>query len=446
MNPKPIGITALFILGAIITGYILVHKDENGSSNNALVTVNDIHALTPMPVDFTMPDNRFGIPDYNLHAINGVVHRNENLNVILTRYGITPLTIYKLARRSKGVFNVHHIQPGHAYHLFESSDTLHTPEYFVYENSPVNFVVFRFGDSLKVRLGNQHIRYVTHTASGIVHSSLYETMADNDLNPDLAGALADIFAWQIDFYHIQNGDRFKIVYTVETVNGRTIGLGYILAASIISGNNSYYAFRYVNGKKVGYYDQDGNSLRKAFLKAPLKYSYISSRFSRHRYHPILHRYMPHLGVDFAAPTGTPVHSVGDGVIEVARYNKWDGNYIKIRHNSVYQTEYLHLNRFARGIHRGVAVKQGQLIGYVGSTGLATGPHLDFRYWKNGREVNPLTLKIPSAHPIKPDKMPAFITLMEPLKTELDTLPISKPGTGKFVEADHAKHPVQVISP
>lgn len=446
MYLKHIGITSVFILGMIILGYIILHNDTSPSGENSLVTLNDVESVSLVPADLTIPDNRFGIPDYNLMRINGTVQRNETLHTILSKYGVEPQTVLKLVQQSKGVFNVRHIKPGHIYHVYEDIDSLHTPEYFVYEETPVNYVVFKFRDSTGVYTGKQHIHYVTHTASGIIRSSLFETMEENDLDPYMADALADIFAWQIDFYHLRKEDRFKVIYTDKIVNGEAIGLGYIKAASFQSGNITYYAFRFDNGKRVSYYDQDGNSLRKAFLKAPLKYSYISSRFSRHRYHPILHRYMPHLGVDFAAPTGTPVHSVGDGVIEIARYNKWDGNYIKIRHNSVYQTEYLHLNHFAHGIHPGVHVKQGQLIGYVGSTGLATGPHLDFRYWKNGREVNPLTLKIPPSHPIKPKNMPDYTGEIKPLQAELNSISFNNGKNDNLVETRQMNQSVEVIMP
>jgi murein DD-endopeptidase MepM/ murein hydrolase activator NlpD len=205
------------------------------------------------------------------------------------------------------------------------------------------------------------------------------------------------------------------------IDGTSIGIGSIKAAYFKHNGKDYYAFAYDQNGEKGYFDLNGQSLKKAFLKAPLKYRRISSRFSYHRYHPVLHRYLPHLGVDFAAPTGTPVHAVGDGVIEVASYNRGNGRYIKIRHNNIYETEYLHLSRFARGIHRGKTVSQGQLIGYVGSTGLATGPHLDYRIWKNGREVNPLKTDLPSSDPVEKKNMDSYKQHMALLLSGLNSI-------------------------
>jgi len=211
--------------------------------------------------------------------------------------------------------------------------------------------------------------------------------------------LSEIYAWTIDFFGLQNGDRFKVIYEEQYVDSATLGIDRILAASFYSEGKIYYAIPFKQDGKEDFFDEEGNSLRKAFLKAPLRFSHISSRFSNSRYHPILKIRRPHHGVDYAAPTGTPVHAIGDGKVIAKGYNGQSGNRVKIRHNSIYTTAYSHLSRYGKGIHVGAMVKQGQVIGYVGKTGLATGPHLDFRFYKYGKPVDPLKVKAPSVSPI-----------------------------------------------
>ncbi len=363
----------------------------------------------------------YGLEDDGMHIVSGKIKRRQNLANLLDKYDVSSRTVYELARSAHGVFNVRSIRPGHAFRLYLSNDSVQTAKHLVYEENPIDYVVFDLTKPYHVYAGHRKVTEVTNEASGVIESSLYLTLSQNDIDPALAEKLADVFAWQIDFYHLRKGDQFKIIYTRKMIDGNTIGIGTIKAAYFDQDNHPYYAFRFEQNNKYDYFDLNGNSLRKAFLKAPLRYTYISSRFSYHRYHPVLHRYMPHLGVDFAAPRGTPVHAVGDGVIEVSRYSRYDGNYIKIRHNSEYQTEYLHLNHFAKGIHPGVHVTQGQLIGYVGSTGLATGPHLDYRIWKNGREVNPLKIDLPSSNPIKEENRTDYNQHMALLLSDLNAI-------------------------
>ncbi len=300
----------------------------------------------------------YGLDDDGMHIISGKIKRNQNLANLLGQYDVNSRTVYELTKSAHGVFNVRSIRPGHAFRLYLRDDSVQTVKHLVYEENPIDYVVFDLTKPYHVYTGRRKVAEVTNEATGVIESSLYLTLSQNNIDPALAEKLADVFAWQIDFYHLQKGDQFKILYTRKMIDGNPIGIGTIKAAIFVQDGHPYYAFRFKQNDKYDYFDLNGNSLRKAFLKAPLKYKYISSRFSYHRYHPVLHRYMPHLGVDFAAPRGTPVHSVGDGVIEVSKYSRYDGNYIKIRHNSEYQTEYLHLNHFARGIHPGVHVYPG----------------------------------------------------------------------------------------
>jgi murein DD-endopeptidase MepM/ murein hydrolase activator NlpD len=243
------------------------------------------------------------------------------------------------------------------------------------------------------------------------------------VNPVLAIELSDIYAWAIDFFGIQKGDRYKVIYDELYVEDKFAGFGKIHAAVFENMGVSVKAYYFTSGSQSGYFDSEGNSLRKAFLKAPLNFSRISSRYSHSRMHPVLKYRRPHLGVDYAAPRGTPVYSIGDGVVVKKAYQKSGGGYyLTIKHNSVYTSQYMHLNGYARGMAPGVRVTQGQLIGYVGKTGLATGPHLDFRIYKNGSPVDPLRVKAPPVEPVSEENKPAFIHLRDSLGKQLDAIP------------------------
>lgn len=239
------------------------------------------------------------------------------------------------------------------------------------------------------------------TFTGIVETSLWESAALSGMEPELIVELTEIFAWQIDFSReVRKGDKWRLVVEEKIVEGKSIGWGYILAAQYSNDGETYTGIRFpADDPMASYYQEDGTSLRRMFLKSPLKFGRVSSGFSRRRFHPILKTNRPHLGVDYAAPTGTPVRAVGDGKVIFAARNGGSGKMIKIRHNSIYSTAYLHLNGYAKGIRKGASVKQGQNIGYVGSTGLATGPHLHFSFYKRGRYVDPLRMKFPSSKPV-----------------------------------------------
>lgn len=390
--------TILVIVSWSVSGFTSTNKPRNTGQ----VGLQDIEPQWPDSMPASVPRDRYGVPVRNWIRVDANVSRNDRLADILVRYGLSPAGIHRLVLQSRGTFDMKSIRPGHDYRLYLDQDSV--IHYLAYHIDPVDYVVFKTQDSLTVYTGTRSITSRPCIASGTIRSSLSGALSAEHLDPSLAGQLAEIFAWQVDFYHLQKGDHFRFIYDEQYVEGKPVGAGPILAVLFSHRGETFYAYRYDQNGKHGYFDESGNSLRKAFLKAPLKYTRISSRFSLHRYHPILHRNMPHLGVDFAAPTGTPIHSTGDGVIEVAGYSKYNGNWVKIRHNSIYETGYLHMSHIAKGIHPGVHVKQGQLIGYVGSTGLATGPHVCYRFWKNGVQVNALKVRIPPSHPIKSENL------------------------------------------
>ena len=316
-------------------------------------------------------------------------------------------SISDLVQASKGIFDVRKIIPGKKYNTFTSSDTTALLKYFVYEKDPVNYVVFNLDDSLKVFAGKKEIISKRSFKSAVIDNSLYMTLMEDDTSPELAIKLSKIFAWQIDFYHIQKGDNFKVIFEEQYVDSQFVGIGKIYGAYFNHYNKDYYAIPMIQDSIRQFFDENGNSLRKAFLKAPLEFARISSGFSRNRLHPVLGIHRPHLGVDYAAPVGTPVRSTGDGVVIEAGYSRGNGNYVKIRHNSVYMTEYMHFSRFGKGVRKGSRIKQGQVIGYVGRTGLATGPHLDYRFFVNGKAVNPLKVELPPSHPLKDELRAEF---------------------------------------
>ncbi|MEH0154126.1 peptidoglycan DD-metalloendopeptidase family protein [Limibacter armeniacum] len=366
---------------------------------------------------------RYGIEVDSLEVLDKKINRNETLADILLPYNVSFEAINQIAANSREVFDVRKFRAGGSYTMISERDSIETGKYLIYHVNPVDYVVYELSDSLKVYEGHHEVEIHEKVITAEINSSLYQAMIDAGATPLLANNLSDIFAWQIDFFHIQKGDRFKVVYEEQSVKDKFVGVGEIKSAFFLHAGEEFYAFLYQRPDHEGmeYFDEKGNSLRKAFLKAPLNYARISSRFNRNRFHPVLKRVKPHLGTDYAAPTGTPIQSVGDGVVIAKGYTRGNGNYVKIRHNGTYTTQYLHMSKFAKGMKQGKAVKQGDVIGYVGSTGLATGPHLCFRFWKNGRQVDWLREKMPASEPIEKAYELDYLHHMDTLKQHLDNL-------------------------
>jgi murein DD-endopeptidase MepM/ murein hydrolase activator NlpD len=368
----------------------------------------------------------FGIDLEGFHVEKGKIRPNQFLADILLPYNISYARIAALAEKSKRSFDIRRLNAGKNYTLICTNDsTKLTARFFIYEASAVNYVVYDLQDTMDIYMGQRPIDLEEREASGVITSSLYETLMQQDLSPALAMELSDIYAWTIDFYRIQKQDFFKIIYTVKKVNGEAVGIDEIKAALFNHEDEPYYAFQFEQEEKMDYFDETGNSLRKAFLQAPLKFSRMTSGYTKRRFHPVQKRWKAHLGTDYAAPTGTPIMAVGDGVVTEARYKTYNGNYVKIKHNSTYTTQYLHMSKIASGVKPGTRVRQGQTIGYVGSTGLATGPHVCYRFWKNGQQVDHRREKIPPSEPIKPAYEDAFNTHLNAWKERLDSIPLSK---------------------
>ncbi len=408
------GISFKFI---IITSLVLL-----ASCTNSTNTISTDNKKTEQKQDTILPRLLYGINIDSLNVETGIIKKNEVLSDILLRCGINYSTIDYIAKRTKDTFDVRKIKRGNKYTIIKSRDTLPKTLYFIYEISPSKYVLYNLIDTVVAQNGKKEIIAKNTSATGIIKSSLWNSMINNGQDPNLANDLSEIYAWTIDFFDLKKGDIYKIFFTKLFVDGKYIGIGKIKATNFIHQKKSYYAFYFNQNGRGDYFDENGNSLERTFLKAPLKYRRISSRFTNSRYHPILKIRRPHHGVDYAAAAGTPVHSIGDGIIIKTGYQRLGaGRYIKIKHNSIYTTQYAHLRAYAKGIKRGVHVKQGQLIGYVGQTGLATGPHLDFRIFKNGKAINPLKIKSPPAKPIQKKYLPAFDSLVKRYKLILDSI-------------------------
>lgn len=365
---------------------------------------------------------KYGFPIDDFLISTSTIKKNESLSVILSRYNVSYSQIDKIAKKAKDIFDLRKIRLNKKYSILSTKDSLKTAEYFIYENTSTEYIVFDLRDSLSVYKGKKEVTYIRKYVSGNLSSSLWNALVAQKANPYLAIQLSDIYAWTVDFLGVGKGDKYIIIYDEAQVEGKSIGQQEIIAANYYHLGENNYAFKFEGTVNSGYFDKNAGSLQKAFLKAPLRFSRISSHFTNRRFHPVLKRYRAHHGVDYAAPTGTPVHSIGDGLVIKKGYQaRGGGNYLKIKHNSVYTTTYMHLSRFHKGIKVGNRVRQGQTIAYVGSTGLSTGPHLDFRVFKNGTPINPLKLKSPPVAPVGKEKMAEFTSLRNKLLPVLDSL-------------------------
>jgi murein DD-endopeptidase MepM/ murein hydrolase activator NlpD len=364
---------------------------------------------------------KYGIDPANYTLTEGKIKRNQFLADILLPFNVSYAKIAELEAVAKDVFDVRKLRAGYDYTIYTTQDSTSRAEYFVVETGRADYVVYGLGDSVTATKGSKPIEYKLRSAGGVINSSLYLTITENDLSTELAMKLNDIYAWTVDFYRIERGDYFKVLFEEIFVEGEPIGIGKIYAAEFNHRGESFFSYRFEDGELLDYFDNEGESLRKAFLKAPLNFSRISSRYSLKRYHPVQKRWKAHLGTDYAAPTGTPIMTTGDGTVIASAYGKYNGNYVKIRHNSTYTTQYLHMSK--RAVKKGDFVRQGDVIGYVGSTGLATGPHVCYRFWKNGEQVDPYRQELPASEPLPEEYKEEFFVLRDSLSGVLQEVRI-----------------------
>jgi murein DD-endopeptidase MepM/ murein hydrolase activator NlpD len=405
-----LAVLIIFLLRVFSPGLFKISQDENAE----------------IPHEVSPSKYAYGINIDSCILETDHVKRNESMSDILSSYGIHNGVIHELAILSRQEFDVRKIRAGNKYALILANDSLQSPQYFIYEIDPTDYVVYDLKDSLQVYRGTKPVEKVIRTASGIIESSLWNAMIDNGTDPNLANELSEIYAWTIDFFGIQKGDYYQVIYEDQMVEGESIGLGNVLAANFNHYDSDNYAFYFYQNEDWDYFDEEAQSLQRTFLKAPLRFRRISSKFSYSRMHPVLKIRRPHTGVDYAAATGTPVYTIGDGrVIEKGYDRKGGGNYIKIKHNGTYTTVYMHLQGFAKGLTTGKQLKQGDLIGYVGSTGLSTGPHLDFRVYRNGKPIDPLKMESPPAKPVDTAYLDQFHHFKDSLLVEIGDIQVLK---------------------
>lgn len=416
------GITLVIIGLAVYLVGFTASSAEKSKPETFQITLETVNEIEPVP-----DKDRFGfekeVYSYEEHRIK----KNESLYIILRRYDVSPQEIYQISQASSGIANLNRMITGQRYRIYFKDDQ---PVSFVWQPELTRYVTVDWSKDFSINTGEIPVRFVTKEASGVIRSSLYESIVGQGHSPYLGSELAGVFAWQVDFFALRNGDHFKVIYEERYAGDEFVGIGDVKAAEFQHHGQMHRAFFLNHDERRGYFDENGNSLEKELLKAPFRYSQrISSSFSRNRFHPILRENRPHYGTDYAAPTGTPVLSVGEGIVIEAQRRGGNGNIVQIRHNGSYRTAYLHLNGFAPGIRKGVEVEQGQVIGYVGQTGLATGPHLCYRMYVNDRPINSVSADLPASESLDDDLMPELQRVIDRYRDLLDELQLIEKVAG-----------------
>ena len=365
----------------------------------------------------------FGFTLNNFNVKKDTIESGDSFGLILEKNNLFYPKIYNIVQETKKVFDIRKINVGRPYTILSSKDSLNQPLIFIYQPNAIDYLVVSLGDSLWAEKKQKEIKLKEFEAMGSIKSSLAETMQELNLSPLLTNELSEIYAWNIDFFRLEKGDNFKIQYTSRYVDDSIyIGLNRIHNAFFEHRGKPFYAIEFETDSIRGmfeYFDDKGKNLRRAFLLSPVQFSRISSRYNLRRKIAYYGRVRPHYGTDFAAPVGTPIRSTADGRVVKSGYTKGNGYYVTVSHNATYSTQYLHMKK--RGLKVGTYVKQGDKIGEVGMTGFTSGPHVCYRFWKNGRQVDPLKQKLPEAKPISDSLKRKYLTYMAPIKDKLDSM-------------------------
>lgn len=388
----------------------------------ALGCGGEVHSPATDPISASKPPEpieRYGLmwEEYDLDS--GVVASGQSLSHILSPAGMSAGQIALLANATKKDYDVRKMQSGKPWWIAYNRDSTSRAAYFIYQRNAREYARFSLVEPFAVALESLPADTIVTRTTGTIQNSLSLDLEQLGAPMTLALAMANVYAWTVDFSRLQPGDAFDVMYERTYVNGEPVGMPRVIACHFEHRGRELPAFRFDQGEGFDYFDDEGQSLRKAFLKAPVEFSRISSRYNLKRFHPILQKTKAHYGTDYAAAAGTPIIAVGDGVVSKSSYTKGNGKYVKIRHNNTYETQYLHMSR--RAVKSGETVKQGQVIGYVGSTGLATGPHVCFRFWKNGKQVDHLREEFPPSTPIQADHMTEFQSAVQDLRKALVNL-------------------------
>jgi len=401
---------------AALTVALLERPEKVEDLDEDIINAQNFYEIPPLPGKDIYG---FITEGENIQIEESAIRRNESLYTILRKHDIDPQTIYNIQQKATGIINLRRMIPGQKYLIYKKDDEAFA---MVWHQSKVNYAIINWLDDIHVETGMVPINKEEREVTGVITSSLYETVVDAGVSQRLGVELADVFGWEIDFFGLRSGDHFKVIYENLYANGEYLGIGDIIAAEFQHRGRIYKAYYFENESRRGFFNENGDSMQKELLKAPFRYSQrVSSNFSHSRFHPILNQRRPHYGTDYAAPTGTPIISVGEGVVIEAQRRGGNGNIVQIRHNNSYKTAYLHLNGFAPGIRKGVKVEQGQVIGYVGQTGLATGPHLCYRLYVDERPVNSITVDLPAADSLEEKYYEEFRHVVNTLDSRLNEL-------------------------
>lgn len=378
-----------------------------------------VPVIKPEPV---VTEFGFKLNDYNV--VRDTIESGNTFGSILATQNLGENKEHEITEKIRDSFNLRNIRVGKAFTLLRSKDSAKTLKAFIYKADISHYYVVDLRDSTRAYKRQLPITVKRRTIATEIDGSLSATLSKAGVQPSMAQNLADIYAYSVDFFKIQKGDRFAVTFNEKYINDTIYaGVESLEASFFIHKGKKIYAFPFkqdTTSRRVDFYDEEGKVLKNMFLKAPLKFGYrISSRFSKNRFHPVQKTFKAHKGTDYAASTGTPIISTASGVVERAGYTAGNGNYVKVRHNSTYSTQYLHMSKIL--VRNGQRVSQGEVIGKVGSTGLATGPHVCYRFWKNGVQVDPLAQKLPNSEPMTAKYKPRFMKEMAPLKKELDSI-------------------------
>lgn len=420
-----------------VTAFTFLAQKYGNNISATVSTPSRTESILNQPIQIEAPNMKYGFLLDNYHVTEEKVQKNEFLGSILQRHQVSYEQVDKLAKASKDIFDVRKIRPGKKYMVL-ASEKGKAADYLIYEPSVFRYVIYDLKGETAAKIVERPIETKVKENSGVINSSLWNAIVDNGMSFDVAARMESAFAWHVDFHHIAKGDRFKLIFEEQYIDGERVGVGQIQAAYFQNNGKEYYAYHYEDENYTGFFDSEGHPMKKAFLKSPVQYARISSAYNLRRYHPVLKRVKAHLGTDYAAPHGTPIHAVAAGTIVKASRTRGNGNFIKIKHDNTYQTQYLHMSRFAKGMHAGAKVNQGDVIGYVGSTGLATGPHVCFRFWKNGRQVDHRKENLPPPAPMTGESLEKFKTVQATFEKRLNAIEFDVVNTKKDVETDKNK--------
>jgi murein DD-endopeptidase MepM/ murein hydrolase activator NlpD len=379
--------------------------------------------LNPKECQSTVGQTFFGFKADHFHLNLLKINSGQSLSGLFSSYNIPKPISDKVIKNIGEVINLKNVKAGNRIGFVGSNLCMH-PDYFVFEVDATKFITCELRGDHCIKLHERSKEYKREHAAGIIESSLWNALEEQQVSLDLIDQMEDALSSAVDFHHVQKGNEFKLIFDRLFIDGKPTQSSKLVAAYFETDVRENYSIAYEVNNKQGFYDLKGSPMVSKFLRAPLRFSRISSGFNMRRFHPVLKYHRPHLGTDYAAPYGTPIMSVGAGIVEAAAYNGGNGNYVKIRHDNTYQTQYLHMSRFAKGIRRGAHVSQGQIIGYVGSTGLASGPHVCFRFWKNGNQVNHLRLIFPNPDPLPPSQLQDYLKYRDEIVKVFDSIQFS----------------------